>query len=919
MAFIQFRVHPSVGMARIGQSTDWYFVGPEVPRFIQEQYVNLRHRPHPLRHPATTNPNAAQPDPGRYRDKSTPTPLIMPQAARFRVFAYIYDRGQNEPYKVMELKPEHAEIAWTVTVANAKAVKRESGVSTVVPNEPGPKPLFTKISSPHTNCQTGMLPNLAWLTLEKDDTNKPTGRLHVIGNEGKAEGGPLPPPPTPTAPFPAVYLYQNGWQDTAADGSVVAIVEPKAAFTSLFPGSKYLITGQTDPVDLPPDGKVAALPAWVVVNLPDYVPDMGHFVSLWDLALGQAWKQVVDRKAKAVEGRHHLVVAPRDVSSYAFYDYHLHIHPQLALFSHVAYTSGQVRAGSIGATGFVDGITIHGRLEASTTTSGSTIKVKVQEALRIKAASLGQPFLVLLSASATDPLAGAHEFVRCSVVADSGALTVTRGQERTTPRSWPMGTRYFAATKAGFIETKLLDSIPADETKIKVDVQAAHKMPEPTPPGPDSRDSAFKVALSGGGHIEWIDCAANAKTKGELTNLTRGVDGTVARPWGLLTDDPMVIAPALGHKRLDARARIDELSDGEHGPIQDMLFKRLRLPQTLYDRTTFRKHPAIPPIPATPDHGEIPARPAADAKSFPREFGRRMDFETVSSGLDYHSGSLNVDPGGSLSRFHELFIEKRKKACKGDPLATDPGKALPDKLPGENYEEDAATHVAWLDDYYWIVSERDMPMLREYAFTDVQFRQFWLWAKGEVEYQFNPQSKRLFERLFKRSSLENFFNQNHSIEEYLNELIKRRPRYAPAFLDMASMGRMLGGSFLPGIEIGREGGKAANWSMYHGGTTYFPDLRFHPQASSAPHRAGTLTKDLAIPWFADYIACAENFWPTSRPQVVYQKNGFAYPWLYMAKHANSDADFKAYWTKLGFIRRQPNDEFFEEETLFDRP
>ena len=130
---------------------------------------------------------------------------------------------------------------------------------------------------------------------------------------------------------------------------------------------------------------------------------------------------------------------------------------------------------------------------------------------------------------------------------------------------------------------------------------------------------------------------------------------------------------------------------------------------------------------------------------------------------------------------------------------------------------------------------------------------------------------------------------------------------------------MLGGSFLPGIEVGREGGKAENWTLYHGGTPYFPDLRFHPQGVLAPHRAGTLTKDLSVPWFADYIDCGETFWPTSRPQVVYQKNGFAYPWLYIAEARQQRGRFQSYWFQLGFIRRQQDDEFFEEESLFHRP
>ena len=132
------------------------------------------------------------------------------------------------------------------------------------------------------------------------------------------------------------------------------------------------------------------------------------------------------------------------------------------------------------------------------------------------------------------------------------------------------------------------------------------------------------------------------------------------------------------------------------------------------------------------------------------------------------------------------------------------------------------------------------------------------------------------------------------MEEYLNQLFNFNglSRYAPVFLDMASMGKILGGSFLPGIEVGREGGKLENWTLYHGATPYFPDLRFHPQGVLEPHLPGTLTKDLSVPWFADYIDCGETFWPTSRPQVVFEKNGIAYPWLSNARHANSEAKFK---------------------------
>src|SRR5262245_49805056 len=144
MDYIQFRVHPSVGMARFGASTDWYFLGPEVPRFVQEQYPNLRHQPNPLRHPATTNSSAPQPDTGSYRDKfvdpdtahQEKSRRIMPQAARFRVFAYIYDsRDSNFPYKVLELKPSDADIEWAIAVSNEKSVAPDG--KTLTPNRPG--------------------------------------------------------------------------------------------------------------------------------------------------------------------------------------------------------------------------------------------------------------------------------------------------------------------------------------------------------------------------------------------------------------------------------------------------------------------------------------------------------------------------------------------------------------------------------------------------------------------------------------------------------------------------------------------------------------------------------------------------------------------------------------------------------------
>jgi hypothetical protein len=943
MDLIQLRIHPSMGMARIGQSKDWYFLGPEIPRFLQEQYPNLRHAPSPLRHPATANPAAVQPDQGNYRDKSDKK-QIMPQAARFRVFAYIYNGEERDPYKVVEVTSADADIEWKVELANVKSVKMTADGKKVDPNKPEGN-LSTKSFSPTANskdCQVGSLPNLAWLKLETEKDaallanqqpatgaeGKPTGRLHVIGNEGNVNGGALKTKSgdlTLTGEYP--FLYQDEWYDSAADGPVQATVELHDSFTQRFPDAKYLVPRQKDPLPLPPDKKVEALSAWVVVNLPDYLPDMGHFVSLWDLALSQAWLYVAFGDATPVVGQHHLAVSPREVVTYGFYDYYLHIHPQLGLFSDLAYVSGQARAGS-GSTpaSFTTGNTVRGKLSADS--GGGSIKIAVSDALRIKAASLGQfPFSVLLTQDTADPLAtGQFELLSCSkaeVVGDAGVLTVTGMHD-----TWAAGIPYFAGTKAGFIETPLLKSIDQHETTLTIDVEAAHRMPQPTPLG---RDSPFKLALSTGSSIEWVTCTENAKILGWLT-VTRGQDGTTAREWVLGSEVTTVIAPAMGHKTLDARAHADEFDrdkpEGTQAWIRDMLFPRLRLPTTLYDRLSFKKH----------DHAKL--------TGYPREFGRRMDFDKVSGGADSgdpdFSDALNVDPCGSLARYHNIFAQQRQLACRGKSLPLDrPHDELPAKLPGEKYDESPETHIRWLDDYYWIVSGSDMPMVKDHAFTAMQYGQFKAWAEGH-------ESKRLFEALFRGSDLESFFKASpgSSIESYLNEMLKKRPRFAPAFLDMASMGKMLGGSFLPGIEVGREAGKRQNWSLYRGGTPHFPDLRFHPQGKSDEHRAGTLTKDLSVPWFADYIDCAENFWPTSRPQVVFDEKGIAYSWLDLgvikndlsrrlgaASHGplpawdvlspdNPTADqtaFKEYWTRVGFIRRQQDGKLAEEEALLHRP
>lgn len=67
-----YKIHPSIGIARVGNSPTQFFIGPEIPGVPPMEIVNGQERP--LQ---------------KYKDKHG---LIKRQAARFRVFEY----EQNE-------------------------------------------------------------------------------------------------------------------------------------------------------------------------------------------------------------------------------------------------------------------------------------------------------------------------------------------------------------------------------------------------------------------------------------------------------------------------------------------------------------------------------------------------------------------------------------------------------------------------------------------------------------------------------------------------------------------------------------------------------------------------------------------------------------------------------------------------------
>src|SRR5215211_212018 len=234
-------IHPAIGIARIGNSEQEYFIGPEVP--------------YPI------------PDPeGGYKDASG---ALKRQAARFRIYGY--DKCGNI---VAELNSDNAEIEWTVHVANKKAswykfiialdipeaIDVISTTSTELRNkeikgnerksliiDPGPLSIKGKNQQgPRFDKGTFQGVNVYLGELQTDHK----GNLIFLGGKGVA-GSPRNMPIE-------TFANNEGWFDDISDGSVRA---------------KVTIDGREIPVD----------PAWVVVGPPNYAPNIVTVQTMYDL------------------------------------------------------------------------------------------------------------------------------------------------------------------------------------------------------------------------------------------------------------------------------------------------------------------------------------------------------------------------------------------------------------------------------------------------------------------------------------------------------------------------------------------------------------------------------------------------------------------------------------------------------------
>lgn len=221
----RYRIHPAIGVARVGNSPEGFFVGPEYP----DDY--------PM--PADGFKD------GQFRVKR--------QAARFRVFAH------HEDGTVEEVTAAQGTITWTVHLANAKAtfqsaLNTEDAADLTI--DPGPRTLDGPKQSARFDTGTIHFAGQPVVTVPLGEiASDEDGRLLVLGGTGTSA--------SPAGNALEYFGSNPGWYDDIADGPVSADLT--------------LPDGSTPPVE----------GAWVLVAPPKYAPHQQSVITLYDRLLDQ--------------------------------------------------------------------------------------------------------------------------------------------------------------------------------------------------------------------------------------------------------------------------------------------------------------------------------------------------------------------------------------------------------------------------------------------------------------------------------------------------------------------------------------------------------------------------------------------------------------------------------------------------------
>jgi hypothetical protein len=242
----EFRIYPSIGVARIGDCRDSFMIGPEAPGLVPT-------------------------GPFRGADQG-----IKPQAARFRIYRVEVDANENEVVTEEIVARGGIEIEWNVSLANRKAAGFRIADTLARSANPGLRNdgldrnklvisanrsvaglaanggvLSGTIEFAKPRTSGPKVPDIELATLRTDEA----GRLLVVGGPGTS-GSPL-------NALIDVFSDNDGWYDSVSDGPVSANLR---------------IKGQSQSV----------VPAWVLVTVPRYAPGIEGIVTWYDRAVSMA-------------------------------------------------------------------------------------------------------------------------------------------------------------------------------------------------------------------------------------------------------------------------------------------------------------------------------------------------------------------------------------------------------------------------------------------------------------------------------------------------------------------------------------------------------------------------------------------------------------------------------------------------------
>jgi hypothetical protein len=202
-----YKIHPAIGIARVGNHPSAFFVGPETPETAGVEI----------------DPDGNESTLTRYKDNGR----IKRQAARFRVFRFQQHATGNLTL-VGEVTTNEAKIEWRVDLCNRKAALDHSPApehparprntdiadrGSLIIRNPAPVTIFGK-NQPAKEFKGKFLGKPVYLGELRTDA---AGRLLVLGGSGTSESV---PPGQPMRDF----ANNDRWHDDVADGPVTAVV-----------------------------------------------------------------------------------------------------------------------------------------------------------------------------------------------------------------------------------------------------------------------------------------------------------------------------------------------------------------------------------------------------------------------------------------------------------------------------------------------------------------------------------------------------------------------------------------------------------------------------------------------------------------------------------------------------------------------